>query len=323
MRLDVRYTTRFEYAAPVVESQNELRACPASDHRQQLVHYDVTTTPSSRVSWYVDYWGTRVDAFGVRGPHQLLEVVASATVETSAVDRPETSLPRAAVEDVGFRDRYHELLERSAHVDWGPAVTAAAHRHAAAAGDDVLEVVMAVHEGAADLAYAPGETYVGVSVEEVLAAGGGVCQDFAHLAVAMYRCLGIPARYVSGYFFTRDDATGADVEVHGHGGVEAEVEVETHAWVEVAVPVEEHGHRRERWLALDPTNRQPVGERHVTIGRGRDYDDVAPLRGAFSGPAEHELSVSVRMRRLAREPLGGVPGSGTSPQHQQQAQQQQ
>lgn len=320
MRLDIRYTTRFEYVAPVVESQNELRACPASDRRQQLVHYDVTTIPSSRVSSYVDYWGTRVDTFGVRGPHRLLEVVASATVETTPLAPPEQRLPRSALADPVFRDRHQELLQPSAHVEWGANVTAAAQRHAAAADDDVLALVMAVHEGAAELSYAPGETYVGVSVEEVMAAGGGVCQDFAHLAIAMYRCLGIPARYVSGYFFTRDDATGAEVEA-GHAG-EAEVEVETHAWVEVALPAGGPRHGDAVWLALDPTNRLPVGERHVTIGRARDYDDVAPLRGAFSGPPEHELSVNVRMRRLAREPLGGIPGSGVAgPLGAQQAQQ--
>jgi transglutaminase-like putative cysteine protease len=106
----------------------------------------------------------------------------------------------------------------------------------------------------------------------------------------------VPARYVSGYFFTVDDRTGAATD-------NDEVEVETHAWVEAAVP-------GVGWWAFDPTNRQTVGERHVTIGRGRDYDDVAPLRGVFNGAQEHELSVNVRMRRLALAPRGtpGAPG---------------
>jgi hypothetical protein len=115
-----------------------------------------------------------------------------------------------------------------------------------------------------------------------------VCQDFAHLAVAMYRSLGIPARYVSGYLFAADDATGRDTTVD-------EIDVQTHAWVEVALP-------GAGWLALDPTNAQPVGERHVTIGRGRDYDDVSPFRGAYRGPAAHELSAQVHLRRLPAPP---------------------
>ena len=82
MRLDIRYRCRFDYDESVRESQNELRAAPLSDARQQLVSYRVSTSPASRVFHYTDYWGTRVDAFGVREPHSSLEVVAEASVET-------------------------------------------------------------------------------------------------------------------------------------------------------------------------------------------------------------------------------------------------
>jgi transglutaminase-like putative cysteine protease len=295
MRLDIRYLTRFRYGGPVSESQNELRACPSTDDHQQLVHYHVTTLPSSRVASYYDYWGTRVDTFGVRMPHELLEVVAEATVETFEPGTAPAGIPLAALDERDFRDEHQEFLQRSPHVDWGAEVTATAHFLPGRAGD-VTGLVHAVHEHVAGLDYRGGSTYVGVGVDEVFRAGAGVCQDFAHLAVAMYRELGIPARYVSGYLFTVDDATGADTETD-------EVQVETHAWVEIAIP--EFG-----WLALDPTNAQPVGERHVSIGRGRDYDDVSPFRGVFSGPGAHELEVNVTMRRLALEPLGDVPGGG-------------
>ncbi|MBK9181356.1 MAG: transglutaminase family protein [Acidimicrobiales bacterium] len=114
----------------------------------------------------------------------------------------------------------------------------------------------------------------------------------------MCRSVGIPARYVSGYLFTSDDRTGADVV----GGDVAWVQ--THAWFEAAVP----GHG---WLALDPTNGAEVGLRHVKIGHGRDYDDVPPLRGAFSGPAVHGLDVAVEIRRVTapRARSGRVPGA--------------
>lgn len=298
MRLDIDYRTRFTYTGFVSESQNELRACPAIDDRQQLVHYDVRTSPSARVSWYLDYWGTRVDTFGVRLPHTVLEVVATGTVDVVAPAPVEVTPPRAAISDPGFRDRHLELLRPSPHAGASPAVTEAAARYADSAGDDLLAMVHAVHEGLGALEYVTGATYVGVPVDEVLRTGGGVCQDFAHLAIAMYRSLGVPARYVSGYLFTGDDATGGDV-------ADDEVEVETHAWVEVALPT--HG-----WYALDPTNRQPVGQRHVTIGRGRDYHDVAPLRGVFLGQADHDLDVTVRLRRLSVEPVG-PPNVGGQP----------
>jgi len=269
----------------VRESQNELRAAPLSDVRQQLVSYRVTTTPASRVFSSTDYWGTRVDAFGVREPHTSLEVVAEAAVETRRTPLL-TAAPRIdSVADPDFRERHHEYLQRTAHTDWGRGVAEEAARQAELAGPDLVGLVLALHRRVgATIAYVPGSTYVGVEVEDVLARRQGVCQDFAHLAVAMCRSLGIPARYVSGYLFTADDTTGADPEAEV-------VRVQTHAWFEAAVP-------GVGWVALDPTNAQEVGLRHVKIGHGRDYDDVPPLRGVFSGAAECELDVVVEIRRM-------------------------
>jgi transglutaminase-like putative cysteine protease len=142
--------------------------------------------------------------------------------------------------------------------------------------------------------YVPGATGVGVDVEHVLATGAGVCQDFAHLTVTMCRALGIPARYVSGYLFTEDDADGADSE-------QDTVLVETHAWVEAAIP-------GWGWLALDPTSGQPVGERHVKIGHGRSYEDVQPLRGVFLGPASSDVTPQVEIRRVSGSDTWRSPG---------------
>jgi transglutaminase-like putative cysteine protease len=288
LRLDIRYVTRFDYASPVRESQNELRACPTSDHRQQLLSYRVTTSPSSRIHTSTDYWGTRVDAFGVRTPHDHLEIVAEAVVDTTRVP-PITSSPTLdAVRDPAFRDEHVDYLQRTAHADWGPAIEREARRILDTVGDDVINLGLALYRfSASRLRYQPGATYVGVDVEEVLERGEGVCQDYAHLTVALARSVGLPARYVSGYLFTADDATGADVE----GDV---IEVQTHAWVELAIP-------GAGWLALDPTNRTEVAERHVKIGHGRDYDDVPPLKGVFSGPGEMELTASVEMRRFTAQ----------------------
>ncbi|MEX0705569.1 MAG: transglutaminase family protein [Nitriliruptoraceae bacterium] len=316
MRLNIRYLTRFDYAEPVSESQNELRACPATDQHQQLVHYDVTVSPSSRVASYLDYWGTRVDTFGIRQRHDHLEVVAEATVDTLPADEIEPGVSLTDVRATRFRDEHFPFLQPSPHADWGDAVTTAAQQTVAGCGDDAVAAVLAIHERAADLDYEQGRTYVGVDVDRVFQAGAGVCQDFAHLAVAMYRAVGIPARYVSGYLFTIDDSSGEDT-------AEDEVEVQTHAWVEVALP-------RRGWCAFDPTNRQTVSERHVTIGRGRDYEDVAPLRGVFNGSTDHELLVRVTMRRLSHQPAMPTFGSGLRrphhqpqphPQHEQQQQQ--
>lgn len=285
MRFDIHYTTRFAYDHDVLESQNELRAAPTANAHQRVVHYDVRTAPSSRVFSYTDYWGTRVDAFGVRGAHHELVVTAEATVETHAPEVLAAS-PRLAELTPAFCEDHLEYLEPSAHVEWGDAIAVEVAAKRDESADDLVGFVLALHRlVGTSFAYAPGATYVGVSVDEVWQAREGVCQDFAHLLVAMCRAGGVPARYVSGYLFTHDDSTGEDVQGD-------RVRVQTHAWAEVAIP----GYG---WWGLDPTNRQQVGERHVKIGHGRDYDDVAPLRGVYGGAADHTLEVSVDMRRAS------------------------
>lgn len=291
MRFDIRYKTSFLYDDLVRESQNELRACPATDDAQQLISYRVHTLPSARVLSFADYWGTRVDAFGVRTPHLALDVTAEASVETRA--RPLlTVAPREdALQEPSFIERHLEYLGRSPHCEWNGGVSQAALEAVTLGGPGVVSQVLAVHRfvGTA-LRYTPGVTTIGTPVEVVLANGQGVCQDFAHLAVSLCRAVEIPARYVSGYLFTLDDSTGLDTE----GDV---VRVQTHAWFEAAIP-------GFGWLALDPTNQQEVGPRHVKIGHGRDYDDVPPLRGVYAGRAQPTVDVTVEIRRASGAPPG-------------------
>jgi transglutaminase-like putative cysteine protease len=284
MRLEIRYFNQFNYEEQARESHNVLRACPSEDDVQRLISYDLVIAPPARVFTYVDYWGTRVDAFGIREPHQRLQVAAFSVVETlprPSPDGAETPFSAYRQRDIGLN--YRQFLQRTDHTGWGEAVAEAAVE-AVAGAPSALEAIRAIHDHVADrLEYVTGVTQVGADVNAVLEQGEGVCQDFAHLAIALCRSVGIPARYVSGYFYAADQAAGDAPE-------QAEVEVQTHAWIEALVP--EWG-----WWAFDPTNAQPVGERHVKIGHGRDYDDVTPLRGVYHGPAEHTLGVAVRMSR--------------------------
>ena len=285
-RFDVSYRTTIHYDDVVRGSQNELRACPASDEYQQLVAYRVTTHPGTRVLSYQDYFGTRVDTFGIREPHVSLEITAEASVET--LPRPLVSVsPRVAeLRDRAFRDEYIEYLGPSSHTEWGDEISAAAGRIAAITGDDVVGIVLALHRFVhTSLQYTPGATYIGVDVNEVLAEAHGVCQDYAHLAVSLCRAVDIPARYVSGYFFAASEQTGAEVDGD-------EVTVQTHAWFEAAIP-------GWGWLALDPTNALQVGQRHISIGHGRDYDDVPPVRGVYTGGGRPSTDASVQIRRQA------------------------
>ena len=166
------------------------------------------------------------------------------------------------------------------------------------------------HAVADFLTYEGGSTEVGTSVAEIWEQRSGVCQDYAHVAIAVFRSLGVPARYVSGYLYAADSATGAQPDA-------GEIEVATHAWVEVAIP-------GFGWWGLDPTNRLVVGERHVKIGHGRDYEDVTPLRGVYHGEAESGgLEATVTMSRSGLEQYRVEPQPPYSRRQEEQQQQQQ
>lgn len=281
MRLEIRYLTEFRYEEPARESHNLLRACPAETDLQRVISYDVSVSPTTRVFSYVDHWGTRVDEFGVREPHRVLSICAESTVETSMPHVPSGVVPMDAYD--AMRSELAAYLMPSPHTGWNGEISALA-TEATAGTDDAISAVRAIADCVtATLAYRPGTTEVGVDVGEVLRAGQGVCQDFAHLAISMYRSIGIPARYVSGYLYAAEqsDAVAPDP---------AELDVQTHAWVEALVP-------GKGWWQLDPTNPQPIGELHVKIGHGRDYDDVMPLRGVYHGGSVHDLGVQVTISR--------------------------
>ena len=316
MRLDICYRTRFAFDAPVRESQNEMRACPVSDERQQLLIYRVVVEPAARMLSFTDYWGTRVDHFGVTDAHTALEVTAEASVETQDPPPVTAGPPLDTLRVPGFRDKHEEFLKASPHTDWNDELARAARSLAEANGSDVVSAVTEVSRFVGNaLSYEPGATEIGEPIADIAAKGVGVCQDYAHLAVALCRSIGIPARYVSGYLFSSDDRTGIiDGDL---------VRVQTHAWFEAAVP-------SLGWLPLDPTNQLAVGRQHVKIGHGRDYDDVPPLRGVYSGPGTPTVEASVEIRQVdpTRPPstpmqpslLAAVKAPRTRQQQQQQQQ---
>ncbi len=283
---DIRFVSEFRYPQPVWDSHNLLRACPCSDDRQALLSYRVELSPAASVVTYQDYFGTRVDLFGVAQPHRTLEVAAEIRVAMSGPapgDPPGASGPTS---DERFAAEHWEYLVPSAHVSFGESIMREALDVIAGIGDDAFARGSALCEHVRkSFQYAPGWTHIGIDIAELQRARRGVCQDFAHYLIALCRSVGVPARYVSGYLFASDSQDASTPSAD-------EVLVQTHAWMEIAIP-------GAGWWPLDPTNRMVVGGRHVKIGHGRDYDDVLPLRGLYHGPFHHELDVSVCMRRLA------------------------
>ncbi len=314
MRLDIRYQMHFAYDTPIWESQNEIRVRPRSDGLQQVLTRRLVTAPTAKVMAYIDYWGTTVHHVGVREPHLAFEIVAEAAVETSEPPPLTAAPPVGSLFEERFQLGHAQFLAPSNHTRWTPEIEALA---VAATRDCVTvpeQVDALVDETRRLVRYQSGSTDIGISLDALVEGGAGVCQDFAHLNIGLARSIGIPARYVSGYLFAQDETVDAET-------TEAAVSVQTHAWVEVAVP----GHG---WYAIDPTNGGLVADKHAVIGHGRDYDDVAPVRGVYVGTATPTVQAEVliaRMEPAVRTVIPDGPRRLAEAEllvHQQQSQQQ-
>jgi transglutaminase-like putative cysteine protease len=277
-RLRIQHRTGYRYDRTVVSSYNEARLTPQTGDRQLTLESTVSTRPVTRPLRYWDYWGSMVTAFDLHEPHDELVVTGNAVVETA----PSAPVPDAAptwdrlrTEEV--RDRFVEYLAPSSYTAPTPELAGAGRELAAAVAPAGLSALVGgwVRER---LRYQPGSTGVHTSAVEAAAAGEGVCQDFAHVALVLLRAAGLPARYVSGYLHPARTAAVGETVVG-----------QSHAWVEVWLG---------DWWGFDPTNDSPVGERHVVVARGRDYRDVPPLHGVYAGGGGSELTVEVAVTRL-------------------------
>jgi transglutaminase-like putative cysteine protease len=275
-RISVRHRTGYRYAGPVQSSYNEARLTPPTVDGQHVLQTSLRITPSVRPMRYVDYWGTTVDAFDVHVPHAELVVVATSTVETAG--------PRAtpaAIDWTGLNpavlDRFADFLGDSTYVTSEPDLVELGQ--ALRADLSPVRAGLRAGEWAHEaLRYERGATHVRTSSAQARMAGGGVCQDFAHVTLALLRAIGLPARYVSGYLHPTADARVGDTTAG-----------ESHAWVEFWAG---------EWIPVDPTSMADVADRHVLLARGRDYADVRPLSGIYSGPAAEQFGVSVEVTRL-------------------------
>lgn len=277
-RLRVVHTTGFAYNAPVTSSYNEARLTPRSDHRQNVILNRVETAPATRWYRYTDYWGTAVTAFDLHAPHTTLEVSGSSVVETDPFTAPTETVTWTQLGGAYLRDRFGELLSDTAYVPGSRKLAAVARD--LRTGREPAEAVVAasnwVHE---EMSYVPGTTGVHTSALQAWDERAGVCQDYAHLTLLLLRSMGIPSRYVSGYLHPKPSAALGDT-----------VEGESHAWVEAWTG---------EWWGHDPTNAVEVNEQHVSVAVGRDYADVPPLKGIYSGGGSTDLDVVVEITRLA------------------------
>lgn len=274
------HQTRYRYPSPATDSFNELRLCPDSDATQTVVSFRLVTDPLLPIFSFRTQGGI-VHHFNLRRPHTSLTITAESIVETHRTD-PFAGL-NLLDDDWDFyrreetRQQYAEFLVPTylapMHPEACRIANTAAQRSGAGTASFLITLTRLLN---GILTYSPGATHVHTTLDEFLQDKQGVCQDFAHLMLAVCRCKGIPARYVSGYVCSPEEPNAMRAE-----GA-------THAWVECLMPSGE-------WRGFDPTNELLANEHYVRLHVGRDYADAAPIKGVYRGPADHEMEVEIRV----------------------------
>jgi transglutaminase-like putative cysteine protease len=283
MRYTIYHLTRFRYSHPVFENVMETRMHPLSDSSQRCLRFELTIRPLARYFDHVDYLGNYIQFFDYPGRHRELTIVAVSDVEMlAAAEKLPNALPQDAWNAV---DAAASLPE---NWDWihageltapSPLLAGFAAELGLSRDADPLSTLFGLNQALFDaFQYDVDATQVDSPIEHALTQRRGVCQDYAHVMLALVRAhLGIPCRYVSGYLYHSEDDQSADGA--------------SHAWIDAWLP--ELG-----WVGFDPTNNLLAGERHVRVAVGRDYRDVPPTRGVFKGDATSELTVRVRVRNV-------------------------
>ncbi|GAC1568491.1 MAG: transglutaminase family protein [Vulcanimicrobiaceae bacterium] len=280
MEYVIDHQTTYYYSDMVDESYTIVHLQPRSDQHQFCTRYHLELSPTVRYQAYMDRYGNDVQHFAILPRHGSLSITAHSSVVTTRDRDPAepAEATRALLEADAHVARYYDFVHPSAYVQFTPELDAFA-RDIEAPGDRIgawcLEVAHRIHEAFVDDTDA---TTVRTTVAEALRARAGVCQDFAHIMIALLRNAKIPARYVSGYIFGGESRTL---------GAEA-----SHAWCEAYLPP--YG-----WVGFDPTNDRLINDYFVKVAIGRDYRDVSPIRGVYRGPKHSEMNVNVAMDVLA------------------------
>ena len=288
VRYEIEHISHYSYTAPVQQCVMLLCLEPRQDRGQRLLDFEIETSPPANLSRETDCFGNTRHLLDLHQMHQILEITTRSTVEVASAPPLPARLHTSAWEEIRSRREScanWDFTHPSALVRPSPALTEFVARHHIEPRDDPLESLMQLSHTLHDrLQYIPGSTTAESPVEHILETGRGVCQDYAHLMIAIARSWGVPARYVSGYLNPTDQS---NEQMPGNA---------THAWVECRLP--ELG-----WIGFDPTNQSFAGEGgKVHIAVGRDYRDVSPTRGVLQGGGATRLEVDVRTRSFPIEP---------------------
>ncbi|MCL6459353.1 MAG: transglutaminase family protein [Gorillibacterium sp.] len=286
MKLEIRHTTRYHYDEPANNSVNEIRLTPRSGERQNCHHHSIDIQPRTQLFTYEDFFGNRVHSFSIIRPHHELVIHMQSTVVTEEAEQG-TESRLTHKEELQLLDSEHvrnglvEYLLPTFYTKVTSEVLSFAGLKPTPVGslrEWLNEMNSRIHR---EITYDPSATGVATPAGEMLVLKRGVCQDFAHLMIAVCRSQGIPARYVSGYHFVGDLQGG-----------NADFEQASHAWIEAYLP-------GSGWIGFDPTNNQRMNGRYVKLAHGRDYRDIVPVKGIFKGAVPGRLQVVVDVRRIS------------------------
>lgn len=282
----IKHLTLFTYSQPIYDSVMELRMQPRGDGLQRNIDFDLRISPNANPQTYRDYTGNIIHTFDIPGVHDRLAIQTEGLIEVKAAPAVPEKLDADAWDAIDAKTaepEYYDMLLPGTFARSTPLLETFASELDVRRRDDPLTLLRELNTAIyGTLEYMPNVTGVDSPIDEALTARRGVCQDFAHIMLALVRGIGIPCRYVSGYLFHRDDA-------------DRSAEDATHAWVEAWLPTC-------GWVGFDPTNDLICMDRHIRVAVGQDYADVPPTKGVFKGGADSTLEVRVQVSALKELP---------------------
>lgn len=273
-RFEVVHHTTTRYSKPVAESANTLRVKPRSNPFQTLESFTLAIEPLVKPRTYTDFYRNTIHYFDIPDPHDSMVFTARSIVTVQGDERPRpTNEPLKTTRQPEYREATADFIGTSTLIEDSPELWRLALDWSAGADTQWQAVLNFCHRVHTEFTYVPGITDVATSVNQAMAIRQGVCQDFAHVMIALCRSIGIPARYVNGYLH------GAESESRTEGGA-------THAWVEVHFD-------KAGWFGFDPTHDREVDTSYVSVSIGRDYADAKPVFGTYRGTPSRTITVNV------------------------------
>lgn len=279
-KYEVLHRTTFAYASPVTDSINVVHLEPRTYPFQKTLQCFIEVKPVTRLRSFRDLFDNITHHFEVPHAHDRLEITSRLRVQNLELELPAAARDHGfeAYEDAETRERIWPFLQESRYVSrhpeiWRMAVDLIREEKSIFAMSE--KIMHWIHDG---FRYDAGATQVNTHLEEAFRHRHGVCQDFTHVMIGLCRSVGLPARYASGYLFNGPRGTLVGAQA-------------SHAWPEVHLP--EVG-----WVGFDPTNGNLADARYVKVAVGRDYDDVAPVKGSYRGTGQCRLAVRVEVERL-------------------------